>query len=222
MWQIKIRFRTRAGLKTGTYKIQRAGSVKPPLHMLGGAGGLFGRGRGNRWWRDAARTAGGALLALMRKLFLALQFFVEAHSLILDDRVLHAETPFEFVDKLAVIGAHLLVDVNTFAVLGDFVGELARAPVLGLFDLAALFGDGMFDGGEDLLDFVFRCRRAGDENQIVQTFFHDDLVSSCSGRLAREKQNQILRGFRQKAGGRKNRESPSFWALNVGAKAPTP
>src|SRR5690349_15120943 len=50
----------------------------------------------------------------------------------------------------------------------------------------------MFDGGEDLLDFVFRRGRAGDENQIVQTFFHDDLVSSCSGHWARE--NRLLPG----------------------------
>src|SRR5712692_4824030 len=38
---------------------------------LRGAGGLFGGG--NRRLRDAARTARGALLALVRKLFLALQ-----------------------------------------------------------------------------------------------------------------------------------------------------
>ena len=121
--------------------------------------------------RYAARTASGTLLTLVRKLFLALQLFVEANGLILDDRVLNAEPALELVNELTVIGAHLLVDIDAFAVLGDFIGQLARAPVLGLFDLAALFGDGMLDGREDLLDFLFRRCRAGDENQIVQTFF---------------------------------------------------
>src|SRR5258708_6300806 len=172
----------------------KRGWPKAPLHKLGGAGGLFGRsrsrGRGNRRLRHAARAAGGAPLALVRELLLALQFFVETNGLILDDRVQHAETPLKLVHQLAVIRAHLLVDVNALTVLRDLVGQLAGAPVLGLFDLAALFGDGMLDGGEDLLDFVFRRGRAGDENQIVQTFFHDDLVSFCSGRWARE--NRLL------------------------------
>src|SRR4029077_4598545 len=144
MWQIKIRFGTPAGLKLGPYKTQRAVGVKSP-QLLGGAGGLFGGG--NRRLRYAARTAGGALLVFVREFLLALQLFVETNGLVLDDRVLHAEAPLEFVYQFAVIGAQLLIDVNAFAVFGDLVGELARAPVLGLFDLAALFGDGMLDGG---------------------------------------------------------------------------
>jgi hypothetical protein len=53
--------------------------------------------------------------------------------------------------------------------------------VLGLFDLAALFGAGGFDHVLDFLDFVLRCGRTDDKNQVVQTIFH---VSSfpCSRR----------------------------------------
>src|SRR5258708_11243480 len=188
MLPIKMRYKTCAGLTPGHYKRSRlqkaaatsAGGVQPPLHELGRAGGLLGRGNRLRY---AARTARGAQLALVRKLFLALDFFVETNGLVLDDRVLHAEAPLELVNQFAVIGSHLLIDVNAFTVLGDLVGELARAPVLCLFDLAALFGDGMLDGAENLFDFLFRRGRAGDENQIVQTFFHDDLFSSSSCRL---------------------------------------
>jgi len=122
----------------------------------------------------------------LAELLLALEVFVETNGQILDDVVLNLEATFEFHDQIVVRSANLIVDVDAFAVFGNAVSELARAPVLGLFDLAALFGDGMLDGAENLLDFLFRRGRAGDENQIVQTFFHDDLVSSCSGRLARE------------------------------------
>src|SRR6266849_3160670 len=69
-------------------------------------------------------------------------------------------------------GANLLIYVDAFAMLGDAVGELARAPMLGLFNLAALFRAGVLDAGEDFLDFVFRRGGANDENQIVQTLFH--------------------------------------------------
>src|SRR5215472_106206 len=143
-------------------------------------------GRGTRRRSNAARTTGGALFALVSELLLTLQFFVEAHGLILDDRVLDAEAALEFVDKFAVGGAHLLVEIDALAVLHHLVGELAGAPVLRLLDLGAFFGAGVLDRGEDLLDFVFRRRRANDEDQIVQTLFHDDLVSSSSGHVARE------------------------------------
>src|SRR2546430_8018400 len=53
--------------------------------------------------------------------------------------------------------------------------SLPSAPVLGLFDLAALFGASVFDDRKQLFDFLFRRRRPHDENQIVITFFHDDL-----------------------------------------------
>src|SRR5215472_16441816 len=143
-------------------------------------------GRGSRRRSNAARTTGGTLFALVSELLLTLQFFVETHGLILDDRVLDAEAALEFVDKFTVGGAHLLVEIDALAVLHHLVGELAGAPVLRLLDLGAFFGAGVFNRGEDLLDFVFRRRRANDEDQIVQTLFHDDLVSSSSGHVARE------------------------------------
>src|SRR5438045_4301303 len=78
-------------------------------------------------------------------------------------------------------GADFLVNVDTFAVLGHAIGELARAPVLGLLDLAALFRAGVFDDREDFLDLVFRRRRPHDKNQIVITLFHDDLFPFTPG-----------------------------------------
>jgi len=50
---------------------------------------------------------------------------------------LHAQAPFQLGDQFAVRGADFLVNVNAFAVLGHAVRQLARAPVLGLLDLAA-------------------------------------------------------------------------------------
>src|SRR5712692_11830072 len=73
-------------------------------------------------------------------------------------------------------GANFLVHVDAFAVLGHAIGQLARAPVLGLFDLAALFRAGVLDRSQNLLDLVFRRRWPCDENQIVQTLFHGYLV----------------------------------------------
>src|SRR5262249_15644599 len=61
------------------------------------------------------------------------------------------------------------------------IRQLARSPMLGLLDLRALFRARMLDTREHLLDLVFRSRRAGDENQIVQTLFHDDLFPSVPG-----------------------------------------
>src|ERR1700730_16686899 len=79
-------------------------------------------------------------------------------------------------------GANLLVDVDALAMLGHAIGELSRAPVLGLFNLAALFGAGVLDAGDDFLDFVFRRGGTSDEDQVVQTLFHDCLFPSVSGR----------------------------------------
>src|SRR5271154_4921828 len=136
------------------------------------------RGRGSRCCRrcrSAARTPRGALLALVDEFFLPLQILIETHGQILDDRVLHAQTPLEFGDQLGMRGANLLVNVNPFAVLGHAIGQLARSPVLGLLDLRALLRARVLDARENFLHFVFRGSRPRDENQIVQTLFHDDL-----------------------------------------------
>ena len=82
-------------------------------------------------------------------------------------------------------GANLLVDVNSFAVFSNAIGQLARAPMFGLLDFRAFFRASRLNAGEDLLDFVFRCGRTRDKNQIVQTLFHDDPLSFFSGREAR-------------------------------------
>src|SRR5690349_6447524 len=97
-----------------------------PAKNLRGAGGLLGR----RHWRlrHPARTPGGALLALVRELLLPLQFLVQTNGLIFDDRVRHAEPPLELMNQLAMIRAHLLVNVDALSVFGDLVGQLARAP----------------------------------------------------------------------------------------------
>src|SRR5207344_1657277 len=110
--------------------------------------GSWSRSRSrDRRGRAAARTPRGALFALSAELLLALQIFVEAHGQVLDDDVLHAQTALEFGDQLAVIRANLLVDVNALAVLGHAISELARAPVLGLLNLAALFRASVLDAG---------------------------------------------------------------------------
>src|SRR5713226_9436755 len=90
--------------------------------------GLLRRGGWGRCGR-AARTPRGALLPLLRKLFLPLQIFVQAHGLVLDNRVLHAQAALQLGNQLAVRGANFLVNVDAFAVLGYSVGQLSRAPV---------------------------------------------------------------------------------------------
>src|SRR5579859_5718766 len=142
--------------------------------------GRSGRRSRNGGRRAAARTPRGALFALSAELFLALQVFVEAHGQILDDHVLDAEAAFELRDEVSMTGANLLVDVNALAMLGHAIGELARAPVLGLLDLSALFRAGVLDAGNHFLDFVLRRGRPRDKNQIVQAFFHDDLFPHCA------------------------------------------
>src|SRR2546430_2027245 len=148
---------------------------------LAASRGLFWRCR--RWCgsRCAARTPRGALLALLRKLLLALQILVQPYRLILDHRVLHAQTALQLGNQLTMRGADFLVNVDTFAVLGHAIRELACAPVLGLLDLAAFFRAGVLDDREDFLDLVFRRRRPHDKNQIVITLFHDDLFPFTPG-----------------------------------------
>src|SRR5262245_42405073 len=125
-----------------------------------------------RRWSWALRTARGALFANRRQFLLPLDVFVETDGQILDDRILHAETALDFVNQFAAVRADLEIDVDSFAMLGDAIGQLARAPVLGLFDLAALFRAGNFDGVLRFLDFLFRRCRTNDKNQVVQTIFH--------------------------------------------------
>src|SRR5437016_3523062 len=112
---------------------------------LAASRGLFWRCR--RWCgsRCAARTPRGALLALLRKLLLALQILVQPYRLILDHRVLHAQTALQLGNQLTMRGADFLVNVDTFALLGHAIRELACAPVLGLLDLAGFFRSGVLD-----------------------------------------------------------------------------
>src|SRR5262249_37428733 len=88
---------------------------------------------------------------------------------------LHAQAALQLGDQLAVRRADLLVHVDAFAMLVDAIGQLARAPMLGLFDLAAFFLAGVLDHAKDLLDLVLRRCRPDDENQVVVTLFHMDL-----------------------------------------------
>src|ERR1700745_1075879 len=129
-------------------------------------------GNGSRRRRRTLRTPGGALVTNSRKFFLTFEVFVEANGQILDDVVLHLEAALEFDDQIVVRSADLIIDVDAFAVFGNAVSELARAPVLGLFDLGTLIAAGVFNRVLDFLDFVFRRRRTNDKNQVVQTFFH--------------------------------------------------
>src|SRR5712671_2547347 len=150
---------------------------------LAGCGLLRGWGRVCGCWRGSWGCGHGTLVT---ELLLALEIFVEAHGQILDDYVLHTQAALELGDQLVVRGADLLIDVDALAMLGYAISELSRAPVLGLFNFAALFGAGVLDGGEHFLDFVFRRGGADDEDQIVQTLFHVMTSSFCSRALARE------------------------------------
>src|SRR6266446_3446348 len=159
-------------------------------------GCLFGRRcrRGCGGSRRPARTTCGALLALQSKFLLPLQVFVQAHGLILDHVVLDTQAPLQLRNQFAVRGMNLLVNVNPFAVFGHAIRQLPRSPVLGLLDLAALFRASMLDDREHLLDLLFRSRRAHNKNQIVQTFFHDDLVPSTPGHKARQSRSYFSSG----------------------------
>src|SRR5262249_49510608 len=130
------------------------------------SGGLL-LGRLRRRRRGTLRAARGTLFANGRQFLLALDVFVEPDGQILDNRILHAQTTFNFVDQLAVRGANLEVNVDAFAVLGDAVSKPARAPMLGLFDFAALFRAGDLDSVFGFLDFLLRRCRTNDKDQIV-------------------------------------------------------
>src|SRR6202022_1991524 len=143
--------------------------------------------RRNRCWNWRGRcstlwTARRALLAFAAEFLLPLNIFVEPYGHVLDHDVLHAQAAFEFRDQFSVFGADLLIDVNSFAMLGHAIGQLPRTPMLGLLDLSVLLRNGMLERGEHLLDVFFRGCRPHDENQVVQTFLHIDLVSLfCPG-----------------------------------------
>src|SRR5258708_33869029 len=128
----------------------------------------------SRWWRRrrALRTARGALVANRSELLLTLKVFVKTNGQVLDDVVLNFEAALEFHDQIVVRSADLVVDVDAFAVFGNFVSELASAPMLSLFDLGAFVTAGMLNRVLHFLDFVFRRGRTDDKNQVVQTFFH--------------------------------------------------
>src|SRR5712675_1253793 len=134
------------------------------------------RRRGNRSWRRCRHwtlgAAGSTLIANRRELLLAFEVFVKTNGQVLDDVVLHFEAAFEFHDQIVVRSADLVVDVDAFAVLGNFVSELASAPMLGLFDLGAFVAAGVLHRVLHFLDFVFWRGRTDDKNQVVQTFFH--------------------------------------------------
>src|SRR5579885_898914 len=127
--------------------------------------------------RRAARAARGTAFAALAEFLLPLDVLIEPHGLILNDGILHAETPLELGDEFAVSRANLLIEVDSFAMLGDAIGEFARAPILRLFDLGVLFRASVLDGRKHTLDLVFRRGRASDKDQVVQTLFHDGLVS---------------------------------------------
>ena len=95
------------------------------------------RGR-RRAGRLLARAAAGAALAMFAELLLALQFFVEADGLILDDGVGNFQAPLEFLDQVALRALHDHVDEKAFAVFRHAVGQAPRAPLLGFLDLAAV------------------------------------------------------------------------------------
>src|SRR5260370_2589508 len=142
--------------------------------------GLFGRRRGAAG--RLARTPGRLALALALELLLAFQLFVEAHGEVLDDHVRNRKAPLEFANQFALRALDLQIDVIAFPMLGHAIGHLARAPLLELFDLAALFAASVLERGDDLRDFLFRRHRPADENQVVQAFFH--VFPRFSGNLA--------------------------------------
>src|SRR5580765_2901762 len=145
----------KANRRSRSPKTRKTGSgTMPLLHRPSSARGglLFGRLRRRR--SGALRAPRGTLFAPRRQLLLALDVFVEADGQVLDDRILYAEPAFNFVNQFAVIRADLEINVDAFAMLGHAVGELTGTPVLGLFDLAALFRAGDFYCVLRFLDFL--------------------------------------------------------------------
>src|SRR5471030_3036677 len=114
--------------------LARRGPLSRGLRLLSG-------NRGSRWCRgrSATRATRGTLFALVHEFLLPLDIFAEAHRQIFDDHILDTQAAFQLGDQFGVGGANLLVDVNSFAVFGDAIGQLAGAPMLGLLNLGALF-----------------------------------------------------------------------------------
>src|SRR6266481_2202640 len=146
--------------------------------------------RRSRRWRWTLRAAGGALVTDRSEFLLALEVFIQTNGQVLDDVILHLKAPLEFHDQIVVRRANLIVDIDTFAVLGNAIGELACAPMLGFFDLGALVAAGVFNRVLDFLDFVFRCGRTNDKNQVVQTFFHGSSFLAFHGGVNPPLQNR--------------------------------
>ena len=117
--------------------------------------------------KSGKKVGYGALVAAAGEFLLPLQVLIQTDRQIFDHRVLHAEAPLELGDQLAVRGFDLEIHIHAFAVLGHAVGELARAPLLDFFDLAALLGAGVLERGDDFLDLLLRRRGPADEDQIV-------------------------------------------------------
>src|ERR1700674_131728 len=96
------------------------------------AGDLFGGGCGNlrrlllrscrrRAGRLLAWPAACAALAMFPEFLLALQFFIEANGLILDDGVGNFQAPLEFLDQVALRALHHHVNEKAFAVFRNAV-----------------------------------------------------------------------------------------------------
>ena len=125
-------------------------------------GSLFGLGgRGNR--RDASRTRLHAAL-LLQKL----------HNLITDDVLVDAEVTIELLRQLS--GAvEADVDVVTFSLVVDGVGQAALAPLLNLDDFAAVGSDDTIELLDELLAGSLLDGGINDVDQFV--LIHDPFTS---------------------------------------------
>jgi hypothetical protein len=121
-------------------------------------------------------AAPGAMFAPPGQLLLALQLFVESYGHVLDDGVGDFQPALQFLNELSPAGAEGDVHVEAFALFGHAVGHLARTPLLDLFDLAPVLRDGVLHRRNNFGDFLFRCGRKTDENQIVHAFFHGSSI----------------------------------------------
>ena len=104
---------------------------------------LFGGGCGNlllrlrrcrrRPGRLLARAAAGAALAMLAEFLLALELFVKANGLILDDGIRNFQPPLEFLDQVALRAFHDHVNEKAFAVFGHAVRGDAACPIARFF-----------------------------------------------------------------------------------------
>src|SRR5580700_11699274 len=92
--------------------------------------GLFCSGHGRSWRNGFARTPRSAALAVALQLLLALQFFVEAHGEIFDDRVGHFQPALKLFHYLAVAGANDHINEIAFAQFLNTVGHALAAPFI--------------------------------------------------------------------------------------------